>query len=98
MKRLIFLLPLVVMAGCATKAVPVKTEFQPVYINTPVPCPEKGVGDDLIKTRPVPLRGQTKPSDASVRSAQSQAQLGKYEAEGGWADKVVAALTRCQAS
>lgn len=96
--KLLFLLPLVLVAGCATKAVPVKTEFQPVYISTPAPCPEKAVGDKLITARPTPLRNQPKPSDASVRSAQSQAQLGKYEAEGGWADQVVAALTRCQAN
>lgn len=96
MNKLILLIPLVFVGGCATKAVPVKTEFQTVQVNVPAPCPEKALGSDLINSRPTPLRLSKKPSDASVRSAQSQAQLGKYEAEGGWADKVVAALKRCQ--
>lgn len=84
------------MAGCGSKPLQIKTEYQPVYINVPSPCPEKATGDILIASRPYPLRNTPRPSDASVRSAQSQAQLGKYEAEGGWADKVVAALQSCQ--
>jgi hypothetical protein len=94
--KLILLTPLVFLTACATKAVPIRTEIQTVQVNVPAPCPEKALGDELINSRPVPLRLTKRPSDASVRSAQSQAQLGKYEAEGGWADKVVAALKRCQ--
>lgn len=82
--------------GCAGRPAPVRTEFQPVYINVPAVCPDPLISDQLIADRPTPLREAAKPSDPSVRSAKSQAQLGKYEAEGGWADKVVAALKRCQ--
>lgn len=85
-----------ILTGCAAKAVPVKMEYQTVYVNVPAPCPETGVAEGLINSRPQPLRGTEKPSDASVRSALSQAQLGKFEAEGGWADQVVAVLKRCQ--
>lgn len=96
MKALAFV-PLLILSACAAKPLPVRVEYEKVFVNVPAPCPETGVGAALIASRPQPLRTTERPSDASVRSGKSQAQLGKYEAEGGWADKVIAALTRCQA-
>jgi hypothetical protein len=97
MKKALWILPIVVaISGCATPPVRVQTEYVPTYVNVPSNCPVKAVAEQLIASRPVPLRSQPRPSDASVRSALSQAQLGMYEAEGGWADKVLAALGSCQ--
>lgn len=94
--KILLLSPLLLLAACGHDAIPVQTQFQPVYVTTPAPCPERKVSDDLISTRPVPLRNSPKPPEADKRSALSQAQLGKYEALGGWADKVTDALKRCQ--
>lgn len=97
MKKLVVIVALAaVLSGCAAKPMAVKTEYEKVYVNVPAPCPETGVAEALLAARPQPLRETERPSDASVRSGKSQAQLGKYEAEGGWADQVVAALNRCQ--
>lgn len=96
MKYAPILVPLV-LAGCMGKTtVPFETQYKTVTVEVPAPCPALVVAQSLLDDRPVPLRLQPKPDDATVRSAKSQAQLGKYEAEGGWADRVVAALKRCQ--
>ena len=94
--KALMLIPLLFLGACAAKPTPVRVEYQKVYVNVPAPCPETGVADALIASRPQPLRNTERPSDASVRSGKSQAQLGKFEAEGGWADQVIAALTRCK--
>lgn len=95
-KALILLPVALLLSACGKDVAPLITQFNPVAVAVPSACPERAVGADLIASRPNPLRNQARPPDASVRSALSQAQLGMYEAEGGWADKVVTALKRCQ--
>lgn len=67
-----------------------------VYVDRPVACPPKPESDRLIAGRPAPLRENVMPKTRVERVAQAEAQLGKYEGEGGWSDQVVAALKRCQ--
>lgn len=66
------------------------------YVEKRVACPSEEERKRLQDSRPTPLRQQEMPATAVERNAQSQAQLGKYEAEGGWADQVDSALDRCQ--
>jgi hypothetical protein len=66
------------------------------YVDRPVQCPSPEERERLRKLKPTPLRDQKMPTDPVARNAQSQAQLGLYEAPGGYADQVEAALNRCQ--
>lgn len=65
-------------------------------VEVPAPCPTPEERERLRALRPEPLRSQPMPETAVERNAQTVAQLGKYEAEGGYADQVDAALDRCQ--
>jgi len=82
--------------GCATTGVPMEPKVITQKVPVRAACPAKAEYDRLKVGRPVPLRSQPMPADPDVRSAKQVAQLGRYEAEGGWADKVEAALDRCQ--
>lgn len=84
------------LAACSPKVI-TKTEIKTVQVAVRAPCPDRPTYDDLKAGRPVPLRTQPMPPSPEQRVAQSQAQLGRYEAEGAWADRVSAALDRCQA-
>lgn len=96
MKKLIAMVALVgamLLAGCTTPVVrerPVITQVQ-----VPVQCPDAAERERLRRLRPTPLREQPMPPTAVERNARAQAQLGRYEAPGGWADQVDAALDRC---
>lgn len=94
--RIGLLAAVVVLSGCTKAAVSTETRVQVVKELVPAPCPDKDVYDRLKRKRPVPLRHQPMPDTPDARVAQQQAQLGRFEAEGGWADKVEAALDRCQ--
>jgi hypothetical protein len=61
-----------------------------------VECPSAEERQRLRDARPKQLRNDPMPTDPVERSGRSQAQLGKYEAPGGYADQVEAALDRCQ--
>lgn len=90
------IIPVVLLlSACSPKEIIVE---KPVitYVEKPVACPSKEEYERLKALRPQPLRNQPMPETAVERSAKAQAQLGKYEAEGGWADQVDSALTRCQ--
>jgi hypothetical protein len=78
------------------QAAPVETRVQIERVMVRAPCPERSIYEDLMRELPRPLRTKPMPADADVRNAQTQAQLGKYEAPGAWAEKAVAALDRCQ--
>lgn len=82
------------LPGC-TKTITVE---KPVitYVEKPAACPSPAERERLRKLRPTPLRNQPMPPTAVERNAKSQAQLGLYEAEGGYADQVDTALNRCQ--
>jgi hypothetical protein len=88
------LIPLAFLTGCQTPP----TVEKPVitYVEKRVECPSAEERERLRNLRPAPLREGTMPDDKVVRVAQSEAQLGRYEAEGGYADQVDAALDRCQ--
>lgn len=90
------LIILVLLSACAEKAHPVTTVTQLVYVDKPVACPPAAERERLRKLRPDALRNQSMPPTAVERNAKAQAQLGKYEAEGGYSDQVEAALDRCQ--
>lgn len=83
------------LAGCGG-GVPVQTKWKTVTVTTRGPCPEPGVYDSIKSSRPPALRTQRKPATPAERVARTSAQLGLYEAEGGWGDKAMAALSRCQ--
>lgn len=95
MKTILVMLGALALTGCGTTAA---TEVRIETVKVPVraPCPAKAEYDKLKRTRPVPLRNQPMPDTAEERVARSQAQLGRFEAEGGWADRAEAALDRCQ--
>ena len=86
------------LAGCAgrEKSRPVEVRTQLVEVPVPAPCPDPAERARLRAARPAPLASQPMPETARERVAKSAAQLGRYEAPGGWADQVDAALDRCQ--
>lgn len=90
----------VLMLGLAACAGKPRIEYieKPVIqrVEVPAPCPVATERERLRTLRPVPLREQTMPATAVERTAQAIAQLGKYEAEGGYADQIDTALDRCQ--
>ncbi len=83
------------LAGCgAGQAVETRIQIERVPVRAP--CPDKATYDGLVADQPVPLRNQAMPATAQERVARTTAQLGRYEARGGWADRTRAALDRCQ--
>ncbi len=92
--KLFAVLPALALAGCGA-GVATETRVQIVRVPVPAPCPAKPEYDKLKASRPRPLREQQMPATAEERSAKVQAQLGRFEAEGGWADRAEAALDRC---
>lgn len=84
------------LAACGNEGLVIE---KPVitYVEKRVECPSPAERARLKAERPVALRNQPMPDNAAERVAKSDAQLGKYEAEGAWADQVDTALDRCQA-
>lgn len=74
----------------------VETRVQIERVPVPAPCPDRETYEALKKSRPVPLRDQPMPGSAEERVAKTAAQLGRFEAKGGWADRAEAVLDRCQ--
>ncbi|WP_156930381.1 hypothetical protein [Sphingomonas jaspsi] len=95
MKKVPVTVAVLALGACTPKQVIVE---KPVvtYVEKPVACPSKEERARLKALRPTPLREQDMPASAVERNAKAQAQLGRYEAEGGWADQVDSALDRCQ--
>lgn len=85
------------LAACSTTGTPTEVRYQTVTVTKRGPCPAESVFASLTASRPTPLRNQARPVSGVERGARTSAQLALFEREGGWADKVVAALTRCQA-
>lgn len=85
------------LSACAGKPAVITVE-KPVitHVEVPAPCPTAEERERLRTLRPVALRNQPMPTTVGERTAKALAQLGKYEAEGGYADQVDAALDRCQ--
>lgn len=93
---LIFALMALGLAGCTKPGTAVETITKIERVAVRAPCPDRKTYEALKAGRPTPLRSQPMPADPDVRVARTQAQLGRYEAAGGWADKAEAALDRCQ--
>jgi hypothetical protein len=74
----------------------VETRVQIERVPVRAPCPDPDTYKALKESRPRPLRDQPMPGSAEERVAKTAAQLGRYEAKGGWADRAEAALDRCQ--
>ena len=96
--KVIMLLMAMPLAACAAKPLPrpVETKTQVVEVPVRAPCPDPAERNRLRKLRPVPLAEQPMPPTARERVGKMSAQLGRYEAPGGWADQIDAALDRCQ--
>jgi hypothetical protein len=95
-KRTLILVASVLLASCG-KPDPIVIE-KPVitYVEVRVACPPAEERERLRTLRPRPLRETPMPDSVVERTGQAEAQLGKYEAEGGYADQVDEALDRCQ--
>lgn len=98
MRCMVALGVLAALSACGTTRAVVKTEIREVRVPVREACPDKDTYEALKASRPVPLRSQPMPLTPEERVAKSQAQLGRYESEGGWADQVGLALDRCQLS
>lgn len=97
MKAIVILAALPLVAGCGA-ATAVETRVQIERVPVPTPCPDDKTYDGLVADQPVPLRNQAMPGSADERVARTAAQLGRYEARGGWADRARAALDRCHSA
>lgn len=75
---------------------PIEVQTQTVEVQVRAPCPDPAERQRLRVGRPARLADQPMPATARERVAQTTAQLGRYEAPGGWADQVDAAFDRCQ--
>lgn len=95
MKTILVIAGALALAGCG-KTVATEVRIERINVPVPAPCPAKAEYDKLKRSRPVPLRSQPMPGTAEERVAKQAAQLGRFEAEGGWADRAEAALDRCQ--
>ena len=84
----------VLLAGCGEPVTQVRVET--IQVPVPTACPDRGAYEKLKADRPRPLREQPMPETAQERVDKQAAQLGRYEAEGAWADRVEATLDRCQ--
>lgn len=84
------------LAGCGAAGTATEVRVETLKVPVRARCPDKATYDGLKATRPRPLREQPMPADPDVRVAKTQAQLGRFEAQGGWADRAEAALDRCQ--
>lgn len=85
----------ITLAGCG-HGVAVETRYKTITTTVRGPCPDEATYREIVAKRPVPLRDQARPSTPVERNARQSAQLGMFEAAGGWADKVLSILARCQ--
>lgn len=88
----------ITLAGCGGRGVAVETKYKTITTTVRGPCPDEATYREIVAARPTPLRNQARPSTGVERNARTAAQLGLFEAAGGWADKVIAILSRCQVS
>lgn len=85
----------ITLAGCGG-GVAVETRYKTITTTVRGPCPDEATYARIVAQRPTPLRNQARPSTGVERNARTAAQLGLFEAAGGWADKVLSILSRCQ--
>ena len=95
MRKLIVVLASLSLGACGAGQA-IQVEYRPVPYPVRAACPDPAVYEELRSTRPQPLAEQPMPETAAERGARITAQLGRYEAPGGWGDQAMAALDRCQ--
>lgn len=83
------------LSSCGAAGVATETRIQIERVPVRARCPDKATYDGLVVDQPKPLREQPMPPTAQERVAKQAAQLGRYEARGGWADRARASLDRC---
>jgi hypothetical protein len=93
---LILVLAILLPSCAGTPARPTELKVLTAKVAVRAACPAKPEYAKLKAGRPTPLRSQPMPASPDARTAKIAAQLGRFEAEGGWADRVEAALDRCQ--
>jgi len=98
MKAVMMMAVAMMIAGCGRTPPPrpIEVKTQVVEVQVSVACPDPAERTRLRAGRPARLADRPMPATARERVAQTAAQLGRYEAPGGWADQVDAALDRCQ--
>lgn len=84
------------LGGCATHRPATELRVETVKVPVRAACPAPAEYAKLKSTRPRPLVDTPMPETAEQRVGKTAAQLGRFEAPGGWADRVEAALDRCQ--
>jgi hypothetical protein len=96
MKTIAILTAALSLAACGKAGVATETRIQIEKVPVPAKCPDAKTYAAIVAKRPVRLSDQPMPATAQERTAKTAAQLGRYEARGGWADDVQAVLDRCQ--
>lgn len=96
MKTIAILGAALALAGCGASGTAIETRIQIEKVPVRARCPDAETYNAIVKSRPTRLAEQPMPATAQERTAKTAAQLGRYEAKGGWADKAQAALDRCQ--
>ena len=85
------------LTACQTPAAVIEKEY--VRVNVPVraPCPDDETYNAVMAARPVPIRDQgiPRPANDAEELAILRPQLGRYEAEGGFADQATAVIESC---
>lgn len=89
------LTPLLAACGAQHVAAPSEIIHDTVNVPVPAPCPQDEVFNALAASKPSKLASQPMPATAQERTDKALAQLGRYEADGGWADKAWAVISRC---
>lgn len=94
--KALLLIPLVALGACTSTGVqPVKTVTQIVEVPVRMPCPTKEELARLERSKPTELSETPMPATQVERVARIVAQIGAYEADGGYNDQVNAILQRC---
>lgn len=88
---------LLALTGCVHRPIALAPPL-PIVLTTVVraPCPDPAERARLRAARPTPLARTPMPATSRERVDKAIAQLGRYEASGGYADQVEAVLDRCQ--
>lgn len=96
MKTIYYVAAAAALTGCGKTGTAIETRIQIEKVPVRARCPDAETYNKLVTSRPTRLAEQPMPATAQERTAKTAAQLGRYEAKGGWADRAQAALDRCQ--
>lgn len=97
MRFLLLCLAILLLGACAHDQGVARIEYRKVYVTVPDKCPDDETYAKVMATKPVPLREQQRPATEAEQRAAERAQLGRYEAPGGYADQSSTVLKSCNA-